>query len=184
MTEGIATPSSGLAWQPARPADLDAIMAIQGQVHTLLPERLEVFAAKLALCPEGCGILTAGTAALGYGFTHPWLLGSVPPLDTVIAALPAAPDCLFLHDVALLPAARGRGAGRAYVAAMRALAAARDLEALALVSVYDSLPVWEACGFQTRAAESGLRQKLASYGETARYMVFPLRPEHEASGAS
>ncbi len=69
MTEAHAP--STLAWRTAREDDLDAVMAIQGEVHTMLPEQIEVFAAKLHLCPEGCRMLMAGSEAVGYGFAHP-----------------------------------------------------------------------------------------------------------------
>lgn len=152
------------------PADLDTVMAIQDVVHVLLPERREVFADKMRLFGEGCLVLAGPDRPLGYAIAHPWRIGEAPPLDTVLGALPEAPDCLFIHDVALLPEARGRGAAAALVRRMAGLARDLDLGRLALVSVYGTVPIWEACGFEVR---SGMLSpgKLVSYGASARYMT-------------
>ena len=150
------------------------MMEIQREVHSMPPERSEVFAAKLRLFPEGCRMLMREGQPVGYAIAHPWPLDDVPPLDEVFGALPTAPDCLFLHDVALRPPARRQGAGHAYAAEMAAIASGRGLAALALVSVYDSFPIWEACGFRFRTSPQ-LVAKLGPYGEMARYMAMTVR---------
>ena len=161
------------AWRPATPQDLDAVMAIQGVVHALLPERREVMAEKLRLCPEGCRILALGGEVIGYGLSHPWRLGAVPALDAPLGAIPADADCFHLHDVALLPGARGEGAGRAFVNHVRAEARRRGIAALALVSVHGTVPLWGRLGFAMRDLP-GLAAKLGPYGADARYMVSDL----------
>lgn len=168
------TDHANLSWRSLQAADLEAVLAIQAAVHTFLPERREVFAAKLALCPDGCRMLVTGNEPVGYAFAHPWHLDEIPALDAVIAEPSPAPDCLFLHDVALLPPARGHGAGRAYVVEMCALATRLVLPALALVSVYDSFPIWKACGFAEPVVTGTMREKLSIYGDTARYMTCAL----------
>lgn len=148
-------------------------MAIQGVVHALLPERREVMAEKLGLCPAGCRLLARDGDVMGYGLSHPWRLGGVPALDRPLGAIPDDADCFYLHDVALLPAARGRGAGRAFVDHVRAEARRRDVAALALVSVYGTVPLWSTLGFAVRELP-GLAAKLGPYGTEARYMVSDL----------
>ncbi len=148
-------------------------MAIQGVVHALLPERREIMAEKLGLCPEGCRMLARDGEVMGYGLSHPWRLGAVPALDRPLGAIPDDADCFYLHDVALLPAARGQGAGRAFIDLVRAEARLRGIAALALVSVYGTVPLWGRLGFAVRKVP-GLATKLGPYGAEARYMVSDL----------
>lgn len=158
-------------WRTAGPSDLDGMLAVQARVHTLLQERREVFADKLRLFGEGCLVLAdADGRCLGYGLSHPWRLGGAPPLDALIGSPPAGADCLFIHDVALLPDARGGGAGRAYVGHAERAARRHGLAALALVSVYGTVPIWGRCGFTPDDAP-GTAPTLVAYGDTARYMV-------------
>ena len=156
-------------WRPATTDDLDAVERIGNAIHVNLQERPEVFANKLALFPQGCFVLARNGSLAGYSIAHPWALGSVPALDTLMATLPPSPTCLYIHDVVVLPAARGRGAAGVLVDLYEAVARRNDLPSLALVSVYGTYVFWERFGFQT-TADPELAHKLKSYGETARYM--------------
>jgi GNAT superfamily N-acetyltransferase len=160
-------------WRPAHAPDLPAISAIAACIHPDLPERPEVFVEKLTLCPSGCRVLVANDEIVGYGLAHPWMQQQIPPLDDFLQELPGAADCLYVHDVAVLPDFRG-GVARDYIAAIEELARARDIAALALVSVYATRPLWERFGFQAVTADTELRAKLASYGESATYMLRDL----------
>jgi GNAT superfamily N-acetyltransferase len=160
-------------WRPATKPDLDAVQRIADLVHPDLPERPEIFAEKLALFAEGCLVLARETELVGYAFAHPWHLKQVPPLDTLLHALPPAPECLFVHDVAVLPEARGHGAAAMLVAILTRVAKKNDLPRLALVSVYGSDVLWSAQGFKP-AADKALRAALAPYGESAKYMMRKL----------
>ena len=153
-------------WLPLTAADLPQLCSIAARVHPGLPERDEVFAEKTRLFPDGALKLVRGGLMSGYGLAHPWALGTAPELDAFLGALPERPDCLYIHDVALLPSARGAGAAEAFVARMETLARARGIAALALVSVYGTAYFWGRFGF---AAAEG--PDLASYGEGAAYMV-------------
>lgn len=152
--------------------DLPAVQALADAAHPGLSERPEVFADKRAHCPEGCLVLAAGEAVAGYGFAHPWCLDVVPKLDAPLGVLPPRPDCLYLHDVVVAPAARGQGAAGAYVAAMSALARSRGLPMLALVSVHETWPMWQRHGFRV-VDRPEMVAVLADYGPAARYMVRP-----------
>jgi GNAT superfamily N-acetyltransferase len=156
-------------WRPATAADIDAVERIGNAIHVNFQERPEVFANKLALFPQGCFVLARDGAVIGYGIAHPWGLGSAPALDTLMAALPPAAACLYIHDVVVLPVARGQGAAGVLVDLFEAVARRHELASLALVSVYGSYVLWERFGFQT-TSEPELADKLKSYGETARYM--------------
>ncbi|WP_245572893.1 GNAT family N-acetyltransferase [Lichenihabitans psoromatis] len=163
--------SHAATWRHAGVDDLDAIMDIQSVVHDLLPERREVIADKLRHYGDGClALCSRDGIVLGYGLSHPWRLDEAPALDTIMSRIPDDSDCLFVHDVALLPAARRQGASKAFVERIRTLARRDRLSALALVSVYGTTTVWAALGFELRPV-SAMAAKLAAYGETARYMV-------------
>ncbi|MHC4042752.1 GNAT family N-acetyltransferase [Bradyrhizobium sp. 23AC] len=160
-------------WRPAHASDLPAISAIAAQIHPDLPESPEVLAEKMRLYPEGCRVLVAGDEIAGYGLAHPWKRHRIPPLDGLLARLPDDADCLYVHDVAVLPDFRG-GVVRPYVADVEQLARASGIATLALVSVYATRPLWQRLGFRPVTADAALRAKLASYGEGATYMLRDL----------
>lgn len=160
-------------WRLAHAEDLDAISAIAARIHPDLPERPDVLAEKMRLYPDGCRVLIAGDEIAGYGLAHPWMLHRIPPLNGFLDRLPDAADCLYVHDVAVLPDARG-GAARAYVAEIEQLARGSGIATLALVSVYDTRGFWERLGFGPITTDAALRNKLASYGASATYMLREL----------
>ena len=93
-----------------READLPMVVGISDAVHGDFTEPLATFADRLAHYPAGCAIFERGGASLGYLISHPWPRDAAPPkLGALLGAIPAA-DSYYLHDIALLPAARGSGA--------------------------------------------------------------------------
>ncbi|MDD1516350.1 MULTISPECIES: GNAT family N-acetyltransferase [Bradyrhizobium] len=160
-------------WRPARASDLAAIGAIAARIHPALPERAEVLAEKMRLCPDGCGVLDTDQGIVGYGLAHPWMQYRIPPLDGFLQELPDGADCLYVHDIAVLAEFRG-GVVRAYVADIEKLARTSGIATLALVSVYGTRPLWERMGFLAVTADAELRAKLASYGDGATYMLRDL----------
>ena len=156
-------------WRPTSAADVDAICAIGNRVHAALPERPEVFAEKVELFPEGCFSLARDAAIVGYGLSHPWVRDSLPPLDTLLGKLPGASDCLFVHDVVVLPSARGREAVGALMRILSGLARRHGLAFMALVAVHETHPLWARHGFDV-VADPLLADKLTSYGSGAQYM--------------
>ncbi len=147
-------------WRAMTAADLPEVLRIANTVHADLPESAEVLAERLALCPDGC-LMTRD----GYAIAHPVRTGHPPPLDTLMGKLDPLADALHVHDVALLPSRRGQGLGEAAMARFVALAQARALRRLTLVSVYGTQPYWGRFGF-IEVAKAGLR----SYGAGAAYM--------------
>ena len=156
-------------WRPLETGDLATVEAIAAEVHPGFFERPEIFAERIALYPAGARLLEINGAAAGYVFSHPYSLGALPALDTLLGALPPEPDCFYLHDLALLPAARGRGAGAAVTADLAVHASAQGFAAMALVAVNHSQPFWQRLGFAPLETEM-LRDKLLSYGPEACYM--------------
>lgn len=157
-------------WRPTEPTDLDAVQQIGNAIHPELPERPEIFAEKLSLFPKGCFVLARNEIVFGYGFSHPWLLNQIPKLNDFLLRIPLAPECLLIHDVAVLQQARGQGASRTLIGLLAEVANKRGIPYLALVSVYNSHLHWSRFGFEL-VSNDVLADKLKSYGETARYIV-------------
>ncbi len=148
--------------------DIAAVAAIAARVHPDFPESPAVFAERQRLAPAGCLMLQTGDAAEGYVLSHPWTLASPPVLDTLLGALPAAPDCWYLHDLALLPSTRGAGLGPVAVDLLAARARAAGLPRMALVAVNGSAPFWLRQGFDPAPPPA---KGLAGYGADAVFMT-------------
>jgi len=151
-------------------ADIDAIVAVADVVHPAFPEDRAVMAERFALHPEGCFVLRANNGeVIGYTLTHPWAADTVPPLNTLLGRLPE-PQVYYIHDLALMPTARGMKAGEAAVRLHELCARALGLTRMALVAVNDSGGFWRGQGFE-RVDSPAWAEKLASYGTDAAYMV-------------
>ena len=154
-----------------RPADLAAVEALGNAIHLDHPEDAAVFAERLRLCPDGCHALDGPAGLAGYVISHSWHADRPPPLNTLLGALPVAPDTWYIHDLALHASARGSGAAPAIVAHLAAQARAVDLARMELIAVGRSPGFWTRQGFRPAASPGG---KLASYGSGAAFMVRSL----------
>ncbi|PZU56013.1 MAG: GNAT family N-acetyltransferase [Brevundimonas sp.] len=162
-----------------RPEDIDAVVEV---ARLSFPDHFEdraCFENRLALYPRGCFVLAGAGAedgaepARGYLIAYPWRADAAPALNTVIEGLPAQAEVLYLHDLALDPRARGGGRTGAVIERLAEQAAEDGWPALALVAVNAASGFWARHGFEPRDPP-GMAQKLASYGEDARYMVRTL----------
>lgn len=161
-------------WRRMAPADLPAVMAIAAEVHPDYPEDRAVFAERLALAPEGCRVLAdAGGGLFGYMLSHPWPSGEAPALNTLLGEVPVGAGNWYIHDLALLRAARGTGAAGAVVGEIVALAEEKGCATLSLVAVAGSSGFWQRQGFRP-VDDPALARRLASYDDAARYMQRPL----------
>lgn len=162
--------AGGTFWRAMRPEDLPGVCALAEIAHPGLPERREVFEEKLRLFPAGCFTLSRDGALAGYGISHPWTLHDIPSLDAFLGGLPPAPDCLYLHDVAAAPAARGHGAAAALILRLCDTARREGLAFLALTSVHGTRDLWARLGFSAASGDAAA-SRLRSYGPEAAYMV-------------
>ncbi|MBM3879412.1 MAG: GNAT family N-acetyltransferase [Verrucomicrobia bacterium] len=157
-------------WVPLLPEDMDSVNSIADAVHTTLPERPEVFMEKRNLFPDGCRKLALNGRTVGYAISHPWMLYSIPPLDDFLETLPTKPDCMYLHDMVVLPEARGAGASGRYMQYIKAVTRSMGIRSIACVSVYGTDVLWSRFGFQVIQTPD-LIAKLSTYGATGKYMV-------------
>lgn len=161
-----------IRWRPMTDGDLPQVLDIATILHPDYPERIEIFADKLAFDPDGCKIAeTPEIGMVGYVFSHLWKLGMPPLLDCELGQAPPRADCLHLHDIALLPAARGLGGPRLFLEMLENLARQRGLAWLTLVAIKGQDGYWQAKGFTPASAGSALRERLDSYGPGVTYMV-------------
>jgi GNAT superfamily N-acetyltransferase len=158
-----------LEWRAAAANDAPAIGALSRAVVQAPPERDEIFAERIALCPDGCLVLADGGDLAGYVVSHPWRRFSAPALDRFVHALPEDADAWFVHDLALAPQARGIGAAATALDMLARVARPRGFAVLSLVAVGDAGAYWARRGFAGQARPE-LATKLAGYGPGAAYM--------------
>ena len=165
-----------LQWRAMTADDLAAVDAIAARVHPDYPEDSAIFAERLQLYPNGCRVLATVDAGLvGYAVSHPWHLGQPVALNALLGAIPSlgSSATYYIHDIALLPEARGGGAGADIVTWLARHARAAGLPSMSLVAVNDSGPFWRSQGF-TVVDNPALRAKLACYGGQAQLMTRDL----------
>lgn len=160
-------------WRPMRPDDLAAVEAIAARVHEAYPEDPAVFAERLRLWPEGCLIFERDGVPIAYVLSHPGRALAPPPLNSLLGVLPEPPTTYYIHDIALLPEARGQGAGSAMVAILLETARRAKCPEISLVAVNGSTGFWSRHGFLAVDVPA-LAEKLKSYDDNARYMIRPL----------
>lgn len=158
--------------RPLAPYDLEAVLRVQAACY---PPAMQEPAAVVAARIRGAGdtgfVATAGGVVLAYAFAYRSTLGAVTPLGADFG-IAAAPDTLYLHDLAVAPSAAGAGLARRLAAQVAALAQSERLPWCALVSVQDSRRFWERLGYAASACKDGeARRALASYPGRALYMT-------------
>ena len=157
------------------PADLPALLAVQRVCYgDAYVESAEVFARRLA-SPVNCSLVLEHEGRVAaYLAAYHSLLGKVTPLHGDFDAVPA-PDTLYLHDMAVLPACAGRGLARALLTRLLPRARAAGLRHTALVSVQGSQAYWARQGYAAHLVQDAAQQRhLDSYGAGAVYMAQAL----------
>ena len=160
-------------WRPARLDDVARIARLSNSIHSLFPEREEVFADKIRLSPAGCHVLETGGGIVGYILSHPWRRRSPAALDSLLGGLPADADCWYIHDLGMGAEARGTGAATEIAGRIARAAEREGYPVVALVAVAGANGYWRRLGFREVAAD-GLAAKLREYGADAVYMELPL----------
>lgn len=169
------TEARGLHWRVATQADVSEIFRISKIIHPDLPEREETFAEKIALSPSTSFVLCSETSIRGYAITYPWRMNDMPPLDKLFKEIPADATVLYLHDVALLPSARGLGHVEEVLTIMSAAGRRLGLTEMTLAAVYGSEAAWFRYGFRRSPMCEKLQSQAAGYG-AAIYMTRPFSP--------
>lgn len=154
-------------------ADLDAVLRIQAESYTeIVPESAQSLLAKLRAAPASCFVAQSDAGVVGYLIAVPVAFPTLPALDAPECMLPARPDALYLHDLALSPAARGTRTGGLLVERVLEHARGKQWPLACLVAIQQSAAYWEGWGFRPVPAPGPeVARKLASYGGGAQLMV-------------
>jgi GNAT superfamily N-acetyltransferase len=155
--------------RPLTEEDLPHVLVVQEDCYARgLLEGEETFACKLHLFPEGCLGAFEDGRLVAYVFSHPWSSGEFVPLHTSLDSLPETADCVYIHDLAVLPSWRRRGIADRLLSTLFDLAHTYRIERVALVAVNNSERYWEK--YRLR------REFLLVYtkGVTATYMTGDL----------
>lgn len=112
-------------------------------------ESNESFRRRVEQFPEGCrACVNEDDEVIGYMFCHPWVKGSVVPLDCRNLKLPENPDCFYIHDIAVLTGHRRKGIARAFLDMAILLAKQHGFECIHGVAVMGSEAYWVKQGFR------------------------------------
>lgn len=165
-------------YRPMRPDDLAAVLAVQAATYPpALNESAAVFGQRLAAAPD-CAWVAEVLPSDGkqpticaYLFGYRSQLGKLTPLGGDFQPL-ATGDCLYLHDLAISPAAVGSGYGKKLVHTAWRAAEQAGLRHSALVALGEAIGYWSRLGYQPAAPRNASQQAhLQSYPGGAAYMV-------------
>ena len=137
--------------RPMAPADLDAVLAVQAACYPPpMQEAADVILARLHASPDTVLVAADGAGICAYLFAYPSTLGKVTPLGGAFA-VPASPDTLYLHDLAVAPRAAGSGLARRLVEELLTIARLDGRRHSALVAVQASGAFWAGFGYAPHA---------------------------------
>ena len=163
-----------MPWRRMTVADLDDVSTIAATVHVAYPEDPCVFAERLDLYPAGCRVAMNAHGLAGYLFSHPWHFKDPPALNSLLGKLPETPSTFYIHDLALLPAARRTGQAQDIVAEILGQARTAGIANCSLIAVNRSAGFWARMGFVV-VDDPALDAKLRSYDAEASFMVHRFR---------
>lgn len=145
-------------------------MRIADTIHPGLLERAEVFAERVKLFPEGCLALVKRDTDQMYGFavSHPIRYRQEPELDTLLEQLVSDADQYYIHDLAILTEAQGRG--YAHECIEKILAIPERYHSACLVSVYGTATFWAKHGFSPADVDGTMTEKIRGYGDGAVFL--------------
>jgi GNAT superfamily N-acetyltransferase len=159
-----------ITWREMSTSDIESLVRVADKIHPDLPESDEVYAERVKLFPQGCLALVEGglDELCGYVISHPIRHRQPPVLDSLLQEIDPNADQYYIHDLAILPKARGRGLAQECI--NKLLAIAKRYHTTSLISVYGTAPSWGRFGFVPEEADKPLIEKLHDYGDDATYL--------------
>ncbi|WP_162818269.1 GNAT family N-acetyltransferase [Aquirhabdus parva] len=149
--------------------DIETVMQIQAECYVLdAIEPQSTFIDRLHTSPKTAWVVedTLGVCAYLVGYYS--TVGNITPLGGRFK--PTLSNCLYLHDLAILPRVAGQRLGVTLV--NTALSQQPDhIQYTALVSIQNSVSFWQKIGFETQALDTDQTENLQTYPQPAFYML-------------
>ncbi len=151
----------------------DEIMKIQAEAYTdIVPEEVSILKSKWLASPATCAVYVDDeNKILGYLLAHPWGNEAPPKLHEKTRAINSS--TLYLHDLALANAAKGKKIAKKLVENLITYAKHQGFSKILLVSVQSSNIFWGKFGFIYTPSN----MVCPSYGDDAQLMVLALKAE-------
>lgn len=147
MNDPVAAKGDGA--RPLAARDMKAIMRVQEACyHPSLIEPAEALLSKMLLFPLGAWGCFSGEELVAYIVCIPAEGGDVVALGRPTVSLPRCPDRLHIHDLAVLPAHRGRYIASDLVRKAHDIASWFGHRRISLVSVQGTERYWSGHGFE------------------------------------
>ncbi len=151
--------------------DMESILTIQALCYYAIePENEVSMASKIMTSPDTCFVANNNREILGYLLAIPALLGEPPTLNDQTQSLDKTANCLYLHDLAIHPDARGKGIAKLLLDQFMNIVHEKFYNAISLVSIQNSVDFWKKQGFRSIKPSDYLKLKLWTYGKDAVYM--------------
>jgi ribosomal protein S18 acetylase RimI-like enzyme len=158
--------------RPMLMSDMDRVMLIQAACYGGdIPESRDSLSAKLAASPASCFVAVDRDDIVAYLIALPWVSQAPPSLNAPNCELPVDPDCGYLHDLSVLPSARGSGIASLLITHFFVYCRQLAMPKASLVAVQNSASFWRGFGFKPVELDVALTQKLATYGHDAEFMI-------------
>lgn len=158
--------------RPMTVSDLPSMMTLQTLCFPELePESETSLKAKLVASPSTCFVAEAEHQLMGYIITHPWISHLPPELNSAYCDIPSDADCLYIHDLSVHPDARGTGTSTALLNQFFMQCKKHTYKLSALIAVQNSKGFWMKHGYSIKDPNERIKEKLASYGADAHYMM-------------
>lgn len=149
--------------------ELESVLNIQQQCYSdAFLESRESFADKLRVSGHCLG-LTDNGELIAYAIALPWTHLKELKLNSVGASESASTNCLYIHDIAVLPRYQGKGLAELLMRELAKKACLAGFSWIDLVAVQNSSSRWARMGFINSVLS------VASYGMNSIAMTLPIR---------
>jgi GNAT superfamily N-acetyltransferase len=135
------------------------------ELHSVLLNRFETFGQYFHVAKNG-------EELIGYMIAFPWKSGETPVNNQNFPKMIPTPDCFFIHDITLLPAARGTGLARSMIEKACETGRLLGFKTISLVAVAQSGNYWDKNNF-LEYMDISIEKKnalIANYGKGSRLM--------------
>lgn len=142
---------------------------IANSIHIDYYENEGVFYERLYLYPNGCFVLMDNNHVQGYVISHPWHL--IPPeLNSYLKSIPKSPKTYFIHDIAIVPDARGKKTIHQVMELIEKNIVGTGINNLSLVSIKNTSEIWIKFGFKI-INDDIYKPYIGSYNDGAHFMM-------------